>query len=136
MFTGLLTLHLILSLRFQDALAVVAIWSGYVIRSGRFNESLADLVEALYMAEAYLHWLAISRGERGIAPGEGAAYMRIWRHSKKKCRGAYIARIWYHHNNLHRGGGEPISGRGVPIDQPLQRLLSTTVVTIACQVLL
>ena len=56
---------------------------GYAIGSGRFIESLADLVEALCMADAYLHRLAISRGERSIAPGEGAAHMRVWRHSQR-----------------------------------------------------
>ena len=88
------------------------------------------------MTGAYLHLLALSLGKPGTASGEGATHMRIWRHCKKERRGAYIAHIWYHHTNLHRGVGEPISGRGVPIDQPLQRPLSTTVVTSACQVLL
>ena len=133
---GLPILHLILSLKFQDALAVVATRSGYAIRSGRFIESLVDLIEALCLADAYVYLLAISLGKRSIVSCEGAAHMRIWRQCKKERRGAYISRIWYHHDNLHQGVGEPISGRGVPIDQPLQRLLSTTVVTIACQVLL
>ncbi len=88
------------------------------------------------MAGTYLHQLALSLGKPGTASGEGATHMRIWRHCKKERRGAEIARIRYHHNILHRGVGEPISDGGVPIDQPLQRLLSTTVVTFACQVLL
>ncbi len=66
MSTGLPTLRLTLSLRFQDALAVVATCSSYAICSGRFIESLADLVEALYMADAYLNWLAISREDAAL----------------------------------------------------------------------
>jgi hypothetical protein len=108
----------------------------YAIGNGRFIELLAYLVEALCMNDAYLHQSAISRGERSIAPGKGAAHMRIWRYSQKERRGASIAHICYHQNNLHRGVGEPTSDRGVPINQPLQRLLSTTVVTNACQALL
>ena len=90
---GLPILHLTLSLKIQHALAVIATWSGYAICSGRFIESLVDLVEALRMADAYMHLLAISRGRRSIVSGEGAKHMRIWRHCKKERRGAYIACI-------------------------------------------
>ncbi len=61
---------------------------GYTIGFGRFIESLADLVEALCMAEVYLYRLAICRRERSIASGESAAHMRVWRHSQKERRGA------------------------------------------------
>ena len=88
------------------------------------------------MADAYVYLLGISKVERSIISGEGAVHMRVWRHSKKERRGAYIAQVWYHHNDLHRGVGEPMSGKGVPINQPLHRLLGTTVVTNACQALL
>jgi hypothetical protein len=56
-------------------------WPDYTMCGACSIETLADLVEELYMAGTYLHLLAISRGNPGTASGEGATYMRIWRRS-------------------------------------------------------